>query len=114
VGIFVLLEAVFKLFDSFVLGGVLLARKRILNEKSEIPLGKNRPTRGTDRRGRTTRRSVRPGMHDERLFVLLFPESYDFDLAAPLNRHGLYIDIFYLRWYSFISSTTASPSYQLK
>ena len=79
-GVFVLLEAVFELFDSFVLGSVLLVKKRVLSEKSEISLAK-------DRRGRTTRRSVRPGKHDERLFVLLFPESYDFGLAVPLNRY---------------------------
>ncbi|EMA47357.1 hypothetical protein C448_05346 [Halococcus morrhuae DSM 1307] len=64
VGVFVLLEAVFKLLDSFVLDGVLLTKKRVLSEKSEISLRKDCPTRRTDRRGRTTRRSVRPGKHD--------------------------------------------------
>jgi hypothetical protein len=61
VGAFVLLEAVFKLFDSLVLGSVLLAEKRVL---SKISLGKDRPTHRTDRRGRTARQSVRPGKHD--------------------------------------------------
>ena len=88
VGVFVLLEAVFELFDSLVLGSVLLTEKRVLSEKSEIPLTKGRPTRRTDRRGQTTRRSVRLGKHDYWPFVLLFPESYDFELAAPLNRYG--------------------------
>jgi hypothetical protein len=64
VGVFVPLEVVFELFDSLVLLSVLLAKKRILSEKSEIPLGKDRPTHRADRRGRTTRRSVRLGKHD--------------------------------------------------
>jgi len=55
---------VFKLLDSFVLGGVLLTKKRVLSEKSEILLRKDRSTHRTDRRGRTTWRSVRPGKHD--------------------------------------------------
>ena len=87
VGVFVPLEAVFQLLDSFVLVGILLTKKRVLSEKSEIPLTKGRPTRRTDRRGQTTRRSVRLGKHDYWPFVLLFPESYDFELAAPLNRY---------------------------
>src|SRR5699024_6787762 len=53
VGVFVLLEAVFELLDSFVLGGVLLTKKRVLSEKSEILLRKDRSTHRTDRRGRT-------------------------------------------------------------
>jgi hypothetical protein len=64
VSVFVLLEVVFKLLDSFVLGGVLLTKKRVLSEKSEILLRKDRSTHRTDRRGRTTWRSVRPGKHD--------------------------------------------------
>jgi hypothetical protein len=51
VGVFVLLEAIFKLLDSFVQLGVLLAKKRVLSEKSEIPLAMNRPTCRTDCRG---------------------------------------------------------------
>jgi hypothetical protein len=64
VGAFVLLEAVFKLLDSFVLVGVLLTKKRALSEKSEISLTKDRSARKADRRGRTTQRSVRSEKHD--------------------------------------------------
>ena len=62
--VFVLLEAVFKLLNSFVLLGVLLAEKRVLSEKSDIPLVKDRPTHRTDRRVVRPRRSVRPGKRD--------------------------------------------------
>ena len=86
-GVFVLLEAVFKLLDPFVLVGVLLAKKRILSSKSEVSLTKDRPTRKTDRRVVRPRRSVKPGKHDQRPFDLLFPESYDFDSACPLNTY---------------------------
>jgi hypothetical protein len=65
----------------------LLAEKRVLGEKSEIALGKNCPTHRTDRRVVRPRRSVRPGKHDERPFVLLFPESYGFDSTVPLNTY---------------------------
>jgi hypothetical protein len=64
VRVFVLLEVVFELFDSLVLDSVLLAKKCVLSEKSEVPLGKDRPTHRTDRRGRMTRRSVRSEKHD--------------------------------------------------
>ncbi|EMA56585.1 hypothetical protein C451_01613, partial [Halococcus thailandensis JCM 13552] len=38
VGVFILLETFFELFDSLVLGSVLLTKKCVLSEKSEISL----------------------------------------------------------------------------
>jgi hypothetical protein len=64
VSVFVPLEASFKLLDSFVQIGVLLAKKRVLSEKSEIPLAMDRPIQRTDRRVFRPGRSVKPGKHD--------------------------------------------------
>jgi hypothetical protein len=63
-GVFVPFEAIFKLLDPFVQVGVLLAKKCVLSEKSEIPLAMDRPTCRTDRRVLRPRRSVTPGKHD--------------------------------------------------